>query len=45
MGGVVGEAGGTPSDVPLVAFLLGWPRPARMGLDGVKAALDEFDEQ
>ena len=45
MGGVVGEAGGTPSDVPLVAFLLGWPRPARMRLDGVKAALDEFDEQ
>src|SRR6266480_3314809 len=45
MGGVVGEAGGAPLEVALVALLLGWPRPARMGLDRVEAALDEFDEQ
>ena len=44
MGGVVGEAGGTPSDVALVALLLGWPRSVGMGLDRVEAALDEFDE-
>jgi hypothetical protein len=45
MGGVVGEAGGAPLEVALVALLLGWPRPVGMGLDRVEAALDEFDEQ
>jgi len=44
MGGVVGEAGGAPLDVALVALLLGWPRSVGMGLDRVEAALDEFDE-
>jgi hypothetical protein len=44
MGGVVGEAGGAPLDVALVALLLGWPRSVGMGLDRVEAALDELDE-
>ena len=44
MGGVVGEAGGAPLDVALVALLLGWPRSVGMGLERVEAALDEFDE-
>jgi hypothetical protein len=44
MGGVVGEAGGAPLEVALVALLLGWPRSVGMGLDRVEAALDEFDE-
>jgi hypothetical protein len=44
MGGVVGEAGGAPLDVALVALLLGWPRSVGMGLDRVEVALDEFDE-
>jgi Recombinase len=44
-GGVVGEAGGAPLDAPLVAFLLGWPQPVGVGLDGVEAALGDLHEQ
>jgi hypothetical protein len=42
---VVDEAGSAPLDAPLVALLPGWPRPSRVGLDGVEAALGDLDEQ
>jgi hypothetical protein len=43
-GGVVGEAGGAPLDVPPAPFLVGWDRPARVGLDGVEAVLGDLDQ-
>jgi hypothetical protein len=42
---VVDEASGAPLEVALVALLLGWPRPAWVGLGGVEAALGDLDEQ